>query len=114
MVVVFGKTVDEIEKAIDLSLVWTFRVEGDRIKFLKDDDTWTKPILEGIGTPQEVMKYITYALANEAKICFITIDTIKAFREEFNEEREKRELIKKEKELRKIMEQTKAALNKEE
>lgn len=86
MVVVFGKTVDEITTAVDLSLVWTFRVDGDRVKFLKDDGTWTKPNLEGIGTPQEVMKYISYALTNEAKICFVTIETMKAFREGFNEE----------------------------
>lgn len=85
MVVVFGKTEDEIEEVIDLSLVWTFRVERNRIKFLKDDDTWTKPNLEGIGTPQEVMKYIAYAIANEAKICSITVDSIKYFRENFNE-----------------------------
>ena len=105
MVVVFGKTVDEIENIIDLSLVWTFRVDGDRVKFLKDDGTWTKPNLKDIGTPQEVMKYISYALTNEAKVCFITIDTIKAFREEFNEE----EKYKKQRRLRDAL----AALNKE-
>ena len=105
MVVVFGKTVDEIEEVIDLSLVWTFRVERERIKFLKDDDTWTKPNLEGIGTPQEVMKYISYALTNEAKVCFITADVIKAVREEFNGE----EKYKKQRRLR----ETLAALNKE-
>lgn len=85
MVVIFGKTEDEITTAVDLNQVWTFRVDGDRVKFLKDDGTWTKPDLEGIGTPQEVMKYISYAITNEAKICFITIDTIKAFREGFDE-----------------------------
>lgn len=85
MVVVFGKTDDEITMAVDLSLVWSFRVEGDRIKFLKDDSTWVKPNLEGIGTPQEVMKYISFALANEAKVCAITTDAIKYFKEKFNE-----------------------------
>lgn len=109
MIVVFGKTVDEIENVIDLSLVWTFQVDGDRIKFLKDDGTWTKPNLEDIGTPQEVMKYISYALTNEAKICFIIIDTIKAFREEFNGERERDNLLRKERRLRNAL----AALNKE-
>ena len=86
MVVVFGKTIDEIEDAIDLNLVWTFRVEGGRVNFLKDNDTWVKPNLEGIGTPQEVMKYISYALAQGAKVCPITADSIKTFRESFNEE----------------------------
>lgn len=105
MVVVFGKTVDEIDEAIDLSLVWTYRVEGDRIKFLKDDDTWTKPNLKDIGTPQEVMKYISYALTNEAKVCFITADVIKAVREEFNGE----DKYKKQRRLRDAF----AALNKE-
>lgn len=105
MIVVFGKTVDEIEKVIDLNLVWTFRVDEDRIKFLKDDDTWTKPNLKDIGTPQEVMKYISYSLTNEAKICFITIDTIKSFKENFNED----EKYKKERRLRNAL----AALNKE-
>jgi hypothetical protein len=105
MVVVFGKTIDEIEDAIDLSLVWTFRVERDRINFLKDNDTWVKPNLEGIGTPQEVMKYITYAIANEAKVCFITADVIKAVREEFNGE----DKYKKQRRLREAL----AALNKE-
>lgn len=109
MVVVFGKTVDEIENIIDLSLVWTFRIDGDRVKFLKDDDTWTKPNLEGIGTPQEVMKYISYSLTNEAKVCFVIADTIKAFREEFNGEHEKDKLLRKERRLRNAL----AALNKE-
>lgn len=109
MVVVFGKTVDEIDEAIDLSLVWTFRVEGDRIKFLKDDDTWTKPNLKDIGTPQEVMKYISYSLTNEAKVCFVIADTIKAFREEFNGERERDNLLRKERRLRNAL----AALNRE-
>lgn len=109
MIVVFGKTVDEIENVIDLSLVWTFRVDGDRIKFLKDDGTWTKPNLEGIGTPQEVMKYISYSLTNEAKVCFVIADTIKAFREEFNGERERDNLLRKERRLRNAL----AALNKE-
>jgi hypothetical protein len=86
MVVVFGKTIDEIEDVIDLSLVWTFRVERGRINFLKDNDTWVKPNLEGIGTPQEVMKYITYALNQGAKVCPITTETMKTFRESFNEE----------------------------
>ena len=85
MVVVFGKTEDEITTVVNLSLVWTFRVDGDRVKFLKDDGTWTKPDLEEIGTPQEVMKYIAYAIANEAKICSITVDSIKYFRENFDE-----------------------------
>ena len=105
MVVVFGKTIDEIEKAIDLSLVWTFRVDGDRVKFLKDDGTWTKPDLEDIGTPQEVMKYIAYAIANEAKVCAITTYAIKSFREGFNGE----DKYKKQRRLRNAM----AALNKE-
>ena len=105
MVVVFGKTIDEIEKAIDLSLVWTFRVEGDRIKFLKDDDTWAKPNLKDIGTPQEVMKYIACALTNGAKVCPITAETMKVFREETNEE----EKYKKQRRLREAL----AALNKE-
>lgn len=109
MVVIFGKTIDEIEEAIDLSLVWTFRVEGDRIKFLKDDNTWTKPNLKDIGTPQEVMKYISYAFTNEAKICFITIDTIKAFREEFNGEWERNDLLREGRRLRNAL----AALSKE-
>ena len=87
MVVIFGKTEDEITTAVDLSLVWTFRVDEDRVKFLKDDGTWTKPDLEGIGTPQEVMKYIAYAIANEAKVCSITTDVMKDFREKFDEQR---------------------------
>lgn len=114
MVVVFGKTVDEIMDIIDLEQVWRFNVEENKIKFFKNDNTWIKINCGDMGTSQEVMKYISYALTNQAKICFITIETMKAFREEFNEEREKKDLIKKEKELRKIMEQTKAALSKEE
>lgn len=111
MVVVFGKTVDEITTVVDLSLVWTFRVDGDRVKFLKDDGTWTKPNLEDIGTPQEVMKYISYALTNEAKICFITIDTIKALREEFDEQRK----YEKQQRMRRAMAQVRAKeLSKEE
>lgn len=109
MVVVFGKTVDEITMVVDLNLVWNFRVEGDRVKFLKDDRTWVKPDLEGIGTPQEVMKYISYTLTNEAKVCFVIADTIKAFREEFNGERERDNLLRKERRLRNVL----AALNKE-
>lgn len=105
MVVVFGKTEDEITTAVDLSLVWTFRVDGDRVKFLKDDGIWTKPDLEDIGTPQEVMKYISFALANEAKVCAITTDAIKSFREKFNGE----DKYKKQRRLRNAM----AALNKE-
>ena len=81
MVVVFGKTEDEITTVVNLSLVWTFRVDGDRVKFLKDDGTWTKPDLEGIGTPQEVMKYISYAIVTEAKVCAITTNAMKSFRE---------------------------------
>jgi hypothetical protein len=104
MVVVFGKTVDEIEEAIDLSLVWTFRVEGDRIKFLKDDDTWTKPNLKDIGTPQEVMKYIAYAIANEAKICSITTDVMKSFREKFDEQRK----YEKQQEMRRVFARARA------
>lgn len=95
MIVVFGKTEDEITMVVDLSLVWTFRVDGDRVKFLKDDGTWTKPNLEGIGTPQEVMKYIAYAIANEAKICSITVDSVKYFRERFSGERERDDLLRK-------------------
>ena len=104
MVVVFGKTEDEITTAIDLNLVWTFRVDEDRIKFLKDDGTWTKPDLEGIGTPQEVMKYITYALVQEAKVCPITTETIKSFREKFDEQRK----YEKQREMRKILARAKA------
>ena len=111
MIVVFGKTIDEIEEVIDLSLVWTFRVERERIKFLKDDDTWTKPNLKDIGTPQEVMKYISYALAQGAKVCPITAETIKTFREDPNEE----EKYKKQRRLREAMAQARArALSKEE
>lgn len=111
MVVIFGKTDDEITMAVDLSLVWTFRVDGDRIKFLKDDGTWTKPDLEGIGTPQEVMKYIAYAIANEAKICSITVDSIKYFREKFDEQKN----YEKQQKLRRAMAQARAkALSKEE
>lgn len=109
MVVVFGKTVDEITMVVDLNLVWTFRVEEDRVKFLKNDSTWVKPNLEGIGTPQEVMKYISYSLTNEAKVCFVIADTIKAFREEFNGERERNNLLRKERRLRNAL----VALNKE-
>jgi hypothetical protein len=39
MVVVFGKTEDEITTVVNLSFVWTFRVDEDRVKFLKDDGT---------------------------------------------------------------------------
>lgn len=109
MVVVFGKTEDEITMAIDLNQVWTFRVDGDRVKFLKDDGTWTKPDLEGIGTPQEVMKYIAYAIANEAKICSITTNTIKPFREKFDEQRKYEKLQR----MRRAMAQARA-LSKEE
>lgn len=104
MVVVFGKTEDEITVAVDLSLVWSFRVEGDKVIFLKDDNTWVKPNLEDIGTPQEVMKYIAYALVQEAKVCPITAETIKSFREKFNEQRK----YEKQREMRKILARAKA------
>ena len=111
MVVVFGKTEDEITTAVDLSLVWSFRVDGDRVKFLKDDNTWTKPDLEDIGTPQEVMKYISYALAQGAKVCPITAETMKTLRENSNEQ----EKYKKQRRLREAVAQARArALSKEE
>lgn len=109
MVVIFGKTEDEITTAVDLNLVWTFRVDGDRVKFLKEDGIWTKPDLEGIGTPQEVMKYIAYALVQEAKVCPITAETIKSFREKFDEQRK----YEKQREMRRILARAKA-LSKEE
>ena len=109
MIVAFGKTEDDIKHVIDLSLVWTFRIDGNRVQFLKDDDTWARPNLEDIGTPQEVMKYITYALANEEKMCFISTDTIKNFRERFNKERERDSLVRKAEQLKNAL----AALSKD-
>lgn len=109
MVVVFGKTEDEITTAVDLNQVWTFRVDGDRIKFLKEDGIWTKPDLEDIGTPQEVMKYIAYAINNEVKICPVTTHSIQSFKERLGGEREKDKLIR----MRKAMAQARA-LSKEE
>lgn len=114
MIVVFGKTVNEITNVIDLEQVWRFNVEENKIKFFKNDDTWIKINCRDMGTSQEVMRYITYNLANEWKLCLVTSETIKDFREKFSREREKEDLIRKEKELRKIMEQTKVALSKEE
>jgi len=112
MVVVFGKTVDEIRIVVNLDLIWAFRVEGNRVMFLKDDGTWAKPNLEGIGTAQEVMKYISYALTNELKVCFVTEETINAFKDRLSGERDN--LIRKERILRNAMARTKAALSKEE
>ena len=111
MVVIFGKTEDEITTAVDLNQVWTFRVDGDRVKFLKDDGTWTKPDLEGIGTPQEVMKYIAYAINNEVKICPVTTYSIQSFKERLDGKRERDNLIR----MRRAMAQAQAReLSKEE